>query len=226
MSTNKITIKSLVMPLLIGAVSILMVSCGTQQQAYNQGDGIYAPRDRGDRQVAQNEETRANYYQQYFQTKSASYQGALSEEDIIFTDTEAYTTSERLDDNGNIIIEENYYDDDYGPWGSNIDNSVVNIYNYGNYGFWRPPFYGYYGGYWGHYPGWGYYGPSWRFSFGWGWGYPYYGYYGGYYPFYHGYYGGYHYPFYYNTGYYNSNVAYNRGRRNTDYNRSANQGRT
>src|SRR5690554_4337852 len=111
MSTYKFTIKSITIPFFIGLAAILMGSCGTQHQAYNQNDGIYDTG--GDRsQRASNENnTRANYYQQYFQTKSMSYEDAQTEEDVIFTDIDAYATTERLDDDGNIIIEENYYDD-------------------------------------------------------------------------------------------------------------------
>src|SRR5690554_7155297 len=206
MFTQKFAIKPLATPLLIGMAAIVMVSCGTQNRTYNQNDGIYASGGTSNQENNTETETeqssKANYYQQYFQSKSISYENAQQEEDVIFTDIDAYTTSERLDDDGNIIIEENHYEEDgYGPWGTNANNTVVNIYNYGNYGFWRPPYYGYgYGGYWGSYYGWGYYGPFWRMNFG--WGYPYhYGYYGFYYPYHYGYNYGYYYPSYYNPPY-------------------------
>src|SRR5690554_4938223 len=228
MFTQKIAIKSLATPFLIGLAAIVMVSCGTQNRAYNQNDGIYASGGNSNTQEENrtdenNESSKANYYQQYFQAKSMSYENAQQEEDVIFTDIDAYATSERLDEDGNIIIEQNYADEDYGPWGSNSDNVSVNIYNHGNYGHGYG--YGFYNPYHWSYPYYGYYGPSWRFSFG--WGYPYYGgYYGGHfgYP----YYG---YPYYgygYGSGYpyYPNSVSYNRGRRNTDYNRTETRGRT
>src|SRR5690606_11865597 len=145
-----------------------------------------------------------NYYKQYFGSKIDSY-GDLNEEDedVIFTDIEAYTTSERMDEEGNIIIDDNY-DDGYGAWGNNSENVVVNIYNYGGYGsgygFYNRPYYGWYGNYWG-YPYYNYYGPSWGISYGWGYHSPYYGYYN--YPLYYGGYYGNYYP-YYNNSYYNN----------------------
>src|SRR5690554_3555193 len=138
MFTQKFAIKPLATPLLIGMAAIVMVSCGTQNRTYNQNDGIYASGGTSNQENNTETETeqssKANYYQQYFQSKSISYENAQQEEDVIFTDIDAYTTSERLDDDGNIIIEERYSDEDYGPWGSNADNVSVNIYNYGNYG--------------------------------------------------------------------------------------------
>lgn len=228
MFTQKITIKSFTIPFLIGLFAVMMVSCGTQNKAYNQNDGIYASGERASQENNTSNEPvqyeRSNYYKQYFETKKNAYGDlAESDEDIIFTDIDAYTTSERVDDEGNIIIEENY-DDAYGSWGTNSDDLTVNIYNnYGGYGFgyWNRPYYGWYGSYWG-YPYYNYYGPYWGMSLSWGWGYPYYGYY---YPMYYGY--GYGYPYYYNYPYYNYDpISYNRGRRNTDYSRTEARGRS
>ena len=228
MSTQKIAIKPFAMPFVLGLFALLLSSCGTQNAAYNRNDGIYASgeRDNGEQSVNNNtdEYGKSNYYKQYFESKANTY-GDISEgdEDVIFTDIEAYSTSERMDADGNIVIEDNY-NDGYGEWGSNPEGLTVNVYNYGgygyNYGFWNRPYYGYYGyygNYWG-YPYYGFYGPAWGIGFGWGWNYPYYG---NYYPGYYGY--GYtNYPYYPN---YNNNVSYNRGRRNTDYNRTQVRGR-
>lgn len=217
-------IKPLTFSLLAGLSSLLLVSCGTQNRAYNRYDGIYATNRGVEQNINDDSGARANYYQQYFKSKTTTYENAQGEDDMIFTDIDAYSSRESLDDQGNIIIEENYYDG-YGPWGSSPENISVNIYNYGGYyGFYHRPYYRWYGNYWG-YPF--YYGNYWNISFG--WGYPYYGYY---YPYYYGYgYGHYYpfsYPYYYypNYNYPSSTVSHNRGRRNTDYRTPAVRGRT
>ena len=233
MFTQKIAIKTLAIPLLVSLAAIVTVSCGTQNRAYNQNDGIYASGENTAQQenaAQENDQySKANYYQQYFQTKSMSYESAQSqaEEDVIFTDIDAYSTSERLNDDGTIIIEEKYSDEGYGPWGSNAESISVNIYNYGNYGHGYGYGYGFYNPYQWRYPYYGYYGSSWGINFG--WGNPYYGYYGGYYGYGHGYGHGYGYGYgqSYPNNYYNpNNYSYNRGRRNTDYNRTQVRGRT
>src|SRR5690554_5649663 len=176
MYTRKFTIKPFCIALMMAVSALVMVSCGTQNQAYNENDGIYASGTRNsqeDNSQVEDPNGRSNYYKQYFESKTIVY-GDLSEQDegdLIFTDIEAYTTSERLDEDGNIIIEENY-DDGYGGWGINSESLTVNIYNTGGYGygygFWHRPYYSWYGGYWG-YPYSNYYGPYWGMSFGWGW---------------------------------------------------------
>lgn len=219
MFTRKIAIQSLTLPILAGIAAIFMVSCATQQRTYNQSDGIYSPGVRSYEDRAPEAETsdRSSYYKQYFESKANVYSD-IPEENLIFTDIDAYSTKESMDEHGNIIIEENYYEEGYGPWGSNPEGVSVNIYNYGGYygygyGFWnRPYYYGFYYPWHFSYYG-GYYGPYWGIGWGYGWG----GYYGWGYPYY--------YPSYYYGGYYGhypgNYVSYNRGRRNTDYRRSA-----
>jgi hypothetical protein len=225
MSTAIFKLKQYVPLVFTGALSLLLASCGTYSKGYDQNDGIYA----SGNQTAENEANandsyeKSNYYKQYFQSKAIAYSD-VPEEGAIFTDIEAYSTSESLDENGNIIIEDTYVEDGYGPWGNNAESVTVNIYNSGSYGFYYNPFYYNYWG-WG-YPYYRYHSPYWGISYGWGWGYPYYGYYG--YPFYgypyygYGYYNGY--P-YYNYSHYND-YSYNRGRRNTDYVQSRDRART
>jgi hypothetical protein len=234
MSNNKITIdmftqnfniKRFIPIASAGVLMLLLASCGTQNSAYNQNDGIYASGNNTNVEEGNNttEDSyeKSNYYKQYFQSKSDAYSD-LPEEGAIFTNIEAYSTTESLDEDGNIIIEENYSEEGYGPWGSNGEEVTVNIYNSGSYGFYSPYWYG---GYWGWgYPYYGYATPYWGISYG--WGYPYYGYGYGYgygYPYYG--YGGYGYYSPYYNNYYNG-VSYNRGRRNTDYYRTEDRGRS
>lgn len=196
---------------------LVFTSCGSSYYgAEAAGDGIYA-NTTGDNssEVTQTQEDKSNYYKQYFQSKDKAYE-EIPEDGAVFTDVEAYHTTESLDEEGNIIIEEQYYDEGYGAWGTNSGNVSVNM--YGGVGFGVGIGFGWGWGYGGWYNPW--YNPYW----GWGWGYggwynPWWGY-GCYYPtpyYGHGYYNG------YNNGY-----AYNRGRRNTDYYaaRSTSRGRS
>src|SRR5690606_15851014 len=132
MLTQKIAIKTFVTPFLIGVTAVLMASCGTQNKVYNQNDGIYASGERTTQEeIASNkadEFERSNYYKQYFESKTKIYDNVADEEDVIFTDIEAYSTTETMDNYGNIVIEDNY-EDGYGSWGSNSEQVTVNIYN-------------------------------------------------------------------------------------------------
>ncbi|MCB0468446.1 MAG: hypothetical protein KDC64_09585, partial [Aequorivita sp.] len=226
MFTQNFNIKRFIPLAFIGTLTLLLTSCGTYNNRYNQNDGIYASGNNTTAEEGNNKEDnpyeKSNYYKQYFQSKSDAYSD-LPDEGAIFTDIDAYSTTESLDEDGNIIIEENYSEEGYGPWGSNAEDVTINIYNsvgYG-YGFYHRPYW--YGGYWGWgYPYYNYYTPYWGISYG--WGYPYYGYGYGYgygYPYY-GY--GYYNPYYYNSHY--NGISYNRGRRNTDYNRTESRGRS
>lgn len=227
MLTLNNAIKPILLPIFAGALALILVSCGTQNRVTESNDGIYSGSNKVSQETTFSDESRSNYYQQYFQAKSSQYESALEEEDVIFTDIDAYSTTERLDESGNIVIENNY-SGGYGPWGENSENTTVNIYNYGGFGhgYGFGYYYPYYRWGWG-YP-YGYFGSYWSIGFGWGWGYPYYGYYGYYGPGYYGYpyYASPYYYNYYPSYYGNSHTAYNRGRRNTDYSRSADRGRS
>ncbi|MAN59725.1 MAG: hypothetical protein CMC08_07820 [Flavobacteriaceae bacterium] len=207
---------------------LVLASCGTYNNGVNDADGIYSGTQDQQMEVAADDNyERANYYKQYFQSKESNY-SEVPEEDVIFTDIEAYSTTESLDDEGYIVIEENDYQG-YGGWGTNSDNVTVNVYNDGGWGYgagwglWNQPFWG--GGYWGR----GYWGAGYWGNPYWGWGNPWFGSYwnvgfGWGYPLY----GGFYYPHFNNYPYYGyGNIAYNRGRRNTDYinNRNYNRGR-
>ena len=219
MFTQNFNIKRSIPIAIMGVFTLLLTSCGTHNNGYNQNDGIYSTGNSANVEEGSGTEDpsneRSNYYQQYFQSKSNAYSD-LPEEGAIFTDIDAYSTTESLDEDGNIVIEENYNEEGYGPWGDNAETMTVNVYNYGGYGygFYHRPYW--YGGYWDYYPYYGY-SPYWGISYG--WGYPYYGYGYGY---------GYGYPYYYGNGYYNNyynnyyynGISYNRGRRNIDYSRS------
>ncbi len=211
MRTKITSIKKALPILLSGMFLILFSACGTHNNGYGDNDGIYTSEEKATTVNDSQKDDKTNYYKQYFKSKNGTYD-ELPEEGAIFTDIEAYSTTDTIDEDGYIVIEEN---DDYGAWGSNSDDVTVNVYNYGGYGYgyWHQPYW--YGG-WGYHNYW--YSPYWGISYG--WGYPYYG---GYYcsP----YYGGYYNPYYYHGyGYYN-NIAYNRGRRNTDYLASRNYSR-
>merc|ERR1711974_239611 len=217
--------------LIMGITALVLTSCGTYNSGYSDTDGIYSSGE----EVAVEEKApdRGNYYRQYFNSKANELGNIPEDEDLVFTDIEAYTTSEYMDDEGNIVIEErDDYEEGYGPWGSNAEDVTVNMYNNSgfNFGYWNSPYWGY-NSYWG-YP-YSFYRPYWNWGIGFGgWGYPYYGgFYGWGYPFY----GGGYYPYYYNNyyahgGYYGNNyhngISYNRGRRNTDYTRSNARGRS
>ena len=238
MSNNKITIdmftqkfnKKRFTPIaFVGVLTLLLSSCGTHNNSNYNTDGIYSSGNgsQSEEVYSNTSNERANYYQQYFRSKAEAYSD-LPEEGAIFTDIDAYSTTERLDENGNIVIEENYHDEGYGAWGNNANEITINIFNTGGYGYGfyhRPYWYGrpyWQGGYWGS----PYYGSYWGMNFD--WGYPYYGYGYGYghgygYPYYgHGYYN----PYYYNNNGYFNGVSYNRGRRNTDYTRTQARGRS
>ncbi len=193
------------LPILLSSVMALLLSaCGTYNNGYGDTDGIYTSGT--PTATAETEATngKANYYKQYFKSKENDYAN-LPEENLIFTDIESYSTTESIDEDGNIIIEEQEYDEGYGGWGSNTTDVTINVYNTGGWGyynnFFRP---------WGYYSYWGwghpyYYSPYW----GIGWGSPYW---------YGGYYGHHNYHPYNNNGYgYYNSVAYNRGKRNGDY---------
>ncbi len=158
---------------------------------------------------------KSSYYRDYFQKKAQLY-STVPNDDIIFTDVEAYTSlNEYIDEEGFIHENRTYSNEGYGSWGDHSE-VTINIYNRPSWGFYDPFWmsgFGWYG------PGWtwrsrwhwgwgGYYGPYW----GWGWNSPYY---------WHGGWGGWGYPYhgiYYHPYYGNySNIAYNRGRSNTDY---------
>ncbi|MBZ0328538.1 MAG: hypothetical protein K8F54_13090 [Altibacter sp.] len=213
MQTRYPYLKKLIPLVFMGLFVLLLSSCGTHNTGYSETDGIYTSETDTESTIAEETNDKSNYYKQYFNSKTKVYED-LPDEDLIFTDIEAYSTTESLDEEGYIVIEEEAYDDGYGPWGDNSEDITINVYNYG----------GYYGGYAGHYynPYWyGYWvRPYWSIGYTWGWGYPYYGYYGWGYPsyYYGGYYGHYYNP-YYGYGGYGSNIAYNRGRRNLDYSR-------
>lgn len=214
--------------LVLGLISLSLVSCGSSQYAAE--DGIYS-NSAADERVAATENENSNYYKQYFKTKNAEY-GSLPEENLIFTDIDSYVSEDYIDEEGYIVTRESDYDEGYGAWGTNADNVTINIYETGfnNFG-WG----GYYGGFYGNGWGWGWNNPwawngfgwggywgwnnPWAWN-GWGWG-GYYGGWGGYYGGWHGYHGGY-YGGHHGFG---NNIAYNRGRRNTgDFGGRSNDG--
>ena len=193
--------------LMLGLIGLLGAGCNSYQPVAD-NDGIYQSETRA--VEVETEEDKNNYYKQYFSTKAAQME-EIPEEDVIFTDIEAYTTTESIDDRGYVVVEDNY-NESYGGWGMNGGEVSVNIYNTGWYGGWYGGWYSPWGfGAWGYpYYGWGgYWGnPYW----GWGgyWGYPYYGW-GGYWG--NPYCNPYSYPYGGHYGY----ASLNRGSSNLDY---------
>ncbi len=222
MQLNINTLKKNAPSFILGLSALLFIACGAHQESdYRDNDGIYATQSQT---VAENGEntSKDSYYKQYFNSKTDSYQD-LPDEGAIFTDIDAYHTTESMNEEGEIIIEE-VEEDQYAGWGENSGQVTVNVYDNGfNNGFgawgWNRP-------YWWYGAGWGYsnywYGPY--YGIGFGWGYPYYGYYGYGYPIYNGgYYNNYYNPYYGNP--YNG-YAYTRGRRNSDYHSGRNSSRS
>ena len=216
MQTIIFSLKKSIPFLFLGIVSLFIVSCSSSQRVAD-NDGIYTSNTETNTEYATESEAdgKNNYYKQYFKSKSSLYE-ELPEEDVIFTDIEAYSTTESLDNEGYIVTEENEYEEGYGSWGSNTSDVTINVYNTGwaGAGWGYNSWYGHGWGYGGWYRPWGYYS-YWGNPY-WGWNV---GYWGGFYnpwycpPYYYN-------PYIYNGyyghgGYYAAN--YNRGRRNSDY---------
>ncbi|WP_461305463.1 hypothetical protein [Aureisphaera sp.] len=213
-----------VMQLSLLAIIGLLVSSCSSYQSVSDSDGIYSSGTTAE--VVVEEEVpadgKSNYYKQYFNTKSQELDDIPIEENLVFTDIESYTTTETVDEEGNIIIEEpSYQEEQYGAWGSNSDDIIVNVYNTGGLGWygglgWNRP--------WGL--GWGWGWNAWNSPY-WGWGHWYGGWglgwgFGGFYnpwfcpPGFGGYAGIYS-PYY--RGQYGYAHHYNRGRSNQSYQR-------
>ena len=206
-----------------GFAAITLFACNSYKGITDEEDGIY-----GDSyMVEQNSavDGKNNYYQQYFSTKAAQIE-EIPEEDLVFTDIEAYSSQESIDDEGYVVVEEDYIDD-YGSWGSNTSEVTLNVYGGWNNGFygngWNAGYWygGWNAGYWGGFRPWGFNywnNPFWGYSSYWGYN-PYWGWGNGYYNpwFNNGYgwgFGGYYNPWYYNNNGYTT-IA-NRGRSNQD----------
>jgi hypothetical protein len=206
-----------------GFAAITLFACNSYKGITDEEDGIY-----GDSyMVEQNSavDGKNNYYQQYFSTKAAQIE-EIPEEDLVFTDIEAYSSQESIDDEGYVVVEEDYIDD-YGSWGSNTSEITLNVYGGWNNGFygngWNAGYWygGWNAGYWGGFRPWGFNywnNPFWGYSSYWGYN-PYWGWGNGYYNpwFNNGYgwgFGGYYNPWYYNNNGYTT-IA-NRGRSNQD----------
>lgn len=206
-----------------GFAAITVISCNTYKGVTSEEDGIY-----GDTYIVEESNTvegKNNYYQQYFSTKAAQIE-EIPEENLVFTDIDAYSSQESLDEEGYIVVEEEYIDD-YGAWGNNTNDVTVNVYGGWNNGFygngWNAGYWygGWNAGYWGGFRPWGFNywnNPFWGYSSYWGYN-PYWGWGNAYYNpwFYYGSgwgYNGYYSPWYYNNNGY-STIA-NRGRSNQD----------
>jgi|GEM_PF-670174 len=214
-----------------GFAAITLVSCNTYKGVADEEDGIY-----GDHYIVEEStaiEGKNNYYQQYFSTKAAQIE-EIPEENLVFTDIEAYSSQESLDEEGYVVVEEDYIDD-YGSWGNNTNEVTVNVYGGWNNGFfgngWNTGYWygGWNAGYWGGFRPWGFNywnNPYWGYSSYWGAN-PYWGWGNAYYNpwFYYG--SGWGYNGHYSPWYFNNNgytTITNRGRSNQD--RLVSRGRT
>ncbi len=213
----QINIHSLKFMLSSAIIALLLISCGAHNQNdYGDTDGIYNSDTQSNRQVAAEELNNSpsnSYYSQYFNSKTKTYQD-LPEEGAIFTDIDSYSTSESIDDDGYVVVEDRQPEENYGSWGENGASVNVNVYGGNNWGnnwrVWNRPYW-WYGSGFGFYNNWcsPYYG------IGWGWGYPHYGNFGWGNPnFYGGYYNNFYNPYYGNAF---NGYAFSRGRRNSDY---------
>lgn len=219
----------------VALIGIILVSCGSYQQASYYNDGIYT---NGNPQVTEGNYSRSqpqeqsNTYGDYFGEKANQYQDILDNE--IFTDVDSYYGGSDQDSiapapQGNYFTSNNDYNA-YAGWGDNPTSVNINVYNGGyggfGYGYYDPWVWGYGGGYWGYYNPWyrPWYGGYWGAGYwgighypGWAWGG---GWYGSYYPYYYsnyGYYGNRHYGYTMGRrGYYNNNyLAANTVRRSS-----------
>jgi hypothetical protein len=206
-----------------GFAAITLIGCNTYKSVADEEDGIY-----GNTYIVEESNTvdgKNNYYQQYFSTKAAQIE-EIPEENLVFTDIEAYSTQESMDEEGYVVVQEDYIED-YGSWGSNSNEVTVNVYGGWNNGFygngWNAGYWngGWNAGYWGGFRPWGFNywnNPYWGYSSYWGYN-PYWGWGNAYYNpwFYYG--SGWGYNGYYNPWYYNNNgysTIANRGRSNQD----------
>ena len=206
-----------------GFAAITLIGCNTYKSVADEEDGIY-----GNTYIVEESNTvdgKNNYYQQYFSTKAAQIE-EIPEENLVFTDIEAYSSQESMDEEGYVVVQEDYIED-YGSWGSNSNEITVNVYGGWNNGFygngWNAGYWygGWNAGYWGGFRPWGFNywnNPFWGYSSYWGYN-PYWGWGNAYYNpwFYYG--SGWGYNGYYNPWYYNNNgytTIANRGRSNQD----------
>ena len=84
-----------------GIFALLAASCSSSQSAY-ESDGIYASESQN--MAAAEEDSKSSYYRQYFQSKDKTFE-EVPEEGAVFTNIEAYSSNESLDEDGNIIID-------------------------------------------------------------------------------------------------------------------------
>jgi len=205
-----------------GFAAITVFSCNTYQGVTAEEDGIYGNSKTVEESVTP--DGKNNYYQQYFSTKAAQIE-EIPDEDLVFTDIEAYSSQESMDDEGYVVVEEEYLDD-YGSWGSNASEVNVNVYGGWNNGFvgngWNIGYWygGWNAGYWGGIRPWGFNywnNPFWGYSSYWGYN-PYWGWGNAYFnPWFNngfGWGGGFYNPWFYNNHGYAA-IA-NRGRSNQD----------
>jgi len=200
---NFLLIKRLI---LLITFSVILFSCSSYQYSGNISDGIYSENKNIDSQKEYTQEpiyekeVKNSYYQTVFSEKSMQYEEAKSLNDSVFTDVENYQG----------LVENDSINENYAPWGENIDHLTINLYRGHAYNsihwsrMWNYPIwlnnYGY--GYGSAWNSWGYgYNNYWLrpyhyglyndfFSPFWSWGH-----YGYYHPFYS--------PYYYSNNFYN-----------------------
>ena len=221
MKTYKLISKNSLLIGLNASLAVIVASCGSyQNSSYYDNDGVYGSNNNNGKEVTVEKtvvvnDSKAKDYEEQFKTMTKDYS--------YFTDVDNYNGTKN---DSVVTVYNNQNRETYGGWGSNTDNVVVNVYDYG-WNTWHSPF-------WGYRPYWnawnmGFYGAGW--GFGWNWNYwsnPYWGWNSWYGPGWGGFYGGWGWNNWYGNpygyGYYRNNVAINNGRRGgINY---ANSGRT
>ena len=120
---------------MLAMLALLITSCGAYQNDLDDTDGIYVSRSATNQFVPQEDPSmNSSYYRQYFQSKEGDFAN-LPEEGAIFTDIESYSTTERMDDDGYIIIEEPQYSNGNGAWGTNTTDVTVNVFGGAGWGW-------------------------------------------------------------------------------------------
>ena len=111
MKTFYSTIQKSIPLFIIGMFVLLLTSCSTYNAGYPSSEKSNETEDTvsTNETEASSDNNKSNYYKQYFKSKESAYADVLEEdleEGAIFTDIDAYHTSETIDEDGYVVIEE------------------------------------------------------------------------------------------------------------------------
>ncbi|WP_299226702.1 hypothetical protein [uncultured Psychroserpens sp.] len=151
--------------------TFVLASCGSYQYVGYDSDGIYNDENEVVEEVEAPTETTSNssYYKNYFAEKSNQYSDIPTDEEVIFTDIDSYS-SDYIEDE-----QLNGAQTGYAGWGQANENVTINIIDNGwnNWG-WNNPWlwnnWGWGWNNWGWNAGWGWGWNNWGWNAGWGWG--------------------------------------------------------